>query len=484
MKKLYFLFFIFLISCESFLEEDIRSEQNYDNYFQSENDLVSLANGMYGGLIAWDWNGGGLFFNNYWVLQDIASDNCYENGADLNMLDLSKFTFDANNAVFDHIWKACYLIINSSNVLLKEIENIEDYSSEAVKNHLTGEAYFIRGMLYFEMVKLYGDIPLQITAATEVESTKIERTPVADVYESIISDLKQAEILLIENPFPDRVEGMPTSLTASALLSKAYLQRGALNNDISDFENAKICLEKVIGNYTLEPNFADIFKLENANKGEIIWAVNFSGTLGEGWGTSQLLVRLMPTMESETGSKNGQGWERPTDALYNSFSDDDERKQGTFISNYDGEVFEGPYISKYWDEPVEGGRANGESDVDFIYIRYADVLLMYAEVLNEINSGPSTEAYNAINDVRNRANLTDLPSGLGYQAFKDAVLQERQWEFVMEGQRWYDLIRHGKLKEKVENAKEGITVNDWNVLFPIPQKERYYNSNLSQNTGY
>lgn len=484
MKKLYFIFFIFFISCESFLDEDIRSEQNYDNYFQTENDLVSIANGMYGGLITWDWNGGGLFFNNYWVIQDLVSDNCYENGADLNMLDLSKFTFDANNAVFDYIWEACYFIINSSNVLLKEIENIEDYSSEAVKNHLAGEAYFMRGMLYFEMVKLFGEIPLQITAATEVESTKIERTPVADIYESIISDLKQAEIMLIENPFPDRVEGMPTSLTASALLGKVYLQRGALNNDNSDFENAKVCLEKVIGKYELEPEFGDIFKLENANKGEIIWAVNFSGTLGEGWGTSQLLVRLMPTMESETGSKNGQGWERPTDALYNSYSNNDERKQATFISDYDGEVFDGPYIRKYWDELAEGGRANGESDVDFIYIRYADVLLMYAEVLNEINNGPTTEAYNAINEVRNRAELLDLSIGLSYQAFKDSVLQERQWEFVMEGQRWYDLVRHGKLKENVENAKEGITVNDWNILFPIPQKERYYNSNLSQNTGY
>lgn len=484
MKKIFFIILIFLFSCEGFLDEDIRSLHNYDNYFQSEDDLISLANGMFGQLISWDWDGGGLFFNNYWVLQDLASDNCYEDGPDINMHDLSRFTFDANNEVFGFIWSACYAAINTSNVLLKEIKNIEDYSSEDVKNHLAGEAYFIRGMLHFELVKLFGDIPLQITATTEIENTKIKRTPVEEVYENIISDLKNAEELLVNNPFQNRVEGMPTSLTASALLGKVYLQRGALKNNDSDFDLAKEYLEKVIGNYTLEPEFADIFKIENANQGEIIWAVNFSGTLGEGWGTSQLIVRLMPTMVSDSGSKNGQGWEKPTETLYNSFSNTDKRKDVTFITEFAGEVFDDPHISKFWDREAEGGRQNGESDVDFIYLRYADVLLMYAEALNEIHNGPTTAAYNSINDVRNRANLPNLTSGLNYQQFKDSVLQERQLEFVMEGQRWYDLIRHKKLKEKVEDAKEGIVVNDWNILFAIPQKEIYYNNNLTQNTGY
>ncbi len=485
MKRIYLLLFTaFLFSCEGFLDEDIRSEQNYDNYFQTEDDLISLANGMFGGLISWGWDGAGLFFNNYWVLQDLASDNCNEAGTGLYYLDLSKFTFDANNEALDWIWGQCYSVINTSNVLLKEVENMDGYSSESVKNHLKGEAYFIRGMLYFELVKLFGGVPLQISAATDVAGTKIPRNSANEVYENVINDLTRAEELLKVNPFSDRVDGMPTSLTASSLLGKVYLQRGALNNSNDDFEHAKTYFEKVMGNYSLEPEFADIFKIGNANKGEIIWAVNFSGSLSEGWNTSQLIVRLMPTMESESGSKNGQGWERPTDALYNSFSDGDARKDGTFITEFDGEVFDGPYISKYWDQEAEGGRANGESDADFIYLRYADVLLMYAEALNEINNGPTDGAYDAINQVRNRANLDDLVSGLNYQAFKDSVLQERQWEFVMEGQRWYDLVRHGKLKERVQSAKSGVVVKDWNILFPVPQTEIYNNSNLVQNNNY
>ncbi|HDS08409.1 MAG TPA: RagB/SusD family nutrient uptake outer membrane protein [Bacteroides sp.] len=473
-----------LAGCEGFLDEDIRSTYNYDNYFQSEDDLVRFANGMYGGLIIWTWEQGGLFFNNYWVLQDLASDNAFETGPSVDMHDLSKFTFDPNNIVTGFVWQGCYFVINSANVLLHESEKMEKYSSPEIKNHLQGEACFMRGMLYFELAKLFGDIPYQDFPTTDPEGTKLARTPVAEVYENIIADLERAEQLLAVNPFPDRVLGMPTPETAAALLGKVYLTRGALNDDPADFALAKTSLEKVIGKYELEPEFSDIFKLANANRGEILWSVNFSGTLGEGWTTNQFLVRLMPTTESSNGVRNGQAWERPTRHLYNSFSPDDKRRDATFITEFEGEVFGEPFVQKYWDREAEPGKQNGESDADFIYLRYADVLLMYAEALNEIGGGPDEAAYDAINLVRNRAGIGDLTEGLGYQDFKDALLQERRWELVMEGHRWYDLVRFGKLKEAVLLAKPEANVKDHHVLFPIPQKERYYNPALTQNEGY
>jgi len=192
----------------------------------------------------------------------------------------------------------------------------------------------------------------------------------------------------------------------------------------------------------------------------------------------------MPTTKSDKGVRNGQGWERPTNYLFNLFASNDKRKAATFITEFEGETFDGPYIRKYWDQEAEGGRQNGESDADFIYLRYADVLLMYAEVLNEINNGPTTDAYDAINQVRNRAGIGDLTPGLDYQAFKNAVLQERQKEFVMEGHRWYDLVRMNKLQEQVLLAKSAANVKSYHVLFPIPQKELYYNPKLVQNQGY
>jgi hypothetical protein len=192
----------------------------------------------------------------------------------------------------------------------------------------------------------------------------------------------------------------------------------------------------------------------------------------------------MPTTRSDNGTKNGQGWERPTNYLYNSYAFNDKRKAATFITEFEGETFSGPFIQKYWDREAEPGKQNGESDADFIYLRYADVLLMYAEALNGANNGPTTEAYDAINQVRNRAGLADLTAGLSYQAFKDAVLQERQWEFVMEGQRWYDLVRMGKLVNQVLLSKPTANVKDYHKLFPIPQKEIYYNPKLTQNNEY
>ncbi|MCP4310338.1 MAG: RagB/SusD family nutrient uptake outer membrane protein [Bacteroidetes bacterium] len=485
MKKGFILLAVLLLTgCEGFLDEDIRSTHNYDNYFHSEDDLVMFSNGMFGGLITWTWEGGGLFFNNYWVIQDLASDNCFEMGPSVDMHDLSKFTFDPNNTVFDFIWRGCYFLINSANVLLVESENITEYSSPEVRNHLQGEAYFMRGMLYFELVKLFGDIPLQTFPTTTVESSQLERSAVSEVYETIISDLEMAEELLAVNPFSDRQLGMPTPATLAALLGKVYLTRGALNKDPADFISAKSYLDKVVGQYELETEFSDIFKFTNANKGEILWAVNFSGTLGEGWTTNQFLVRLMPTTISSEGIRNGQGWERPSPHLFDSYFPGDKRKDATFITEFDGEDFGEPYIQKYWDREAEPGKQNGESDADFIYMRYADVLLMYAEALNEINNGPDDAAYDAMNQVRFRAGISDLSAGLTYQEFKDSILVERRWEFVMEGHRWYDLVRFGKLHEAVLEAKPEANVKDHHILFPIPQKERYYNPLLTQNDGY
>jgi len=487
MKRILIVLTILVLAgsgCEDFLDPDIRSEYNYNNYFQTEDDLISFANGIYGGLISWTWEGGGLFFNNFWVLQDLASDNAYETGPSIDMHDISNFTFDPNNTVFFYIWQQCYEVINSCNILLQESENIQRYSSPTVKQHLQGEAYFIRGMLYFELVKLFGDVPLYLAPTRSVQNTLIPRTPRAEVYNSIISDLSNAESLLVENPFQYRREGIPTTSAASALLAKVYLTRGALNGNADDFNQCQIQLEKVLGKFSLENEFADIFKLKNANRNEIIWAVNFSATLGEGWTTGQFIVRLMPTIVADNGVYNGQAWERPTDYLFNSYSSADKRKAATFITAFDDSLLNGAYIRKYWDQDAEGGRQNGESDADFIYLRYADVLLMYAEVLNEIYHSPTTAAYNAINDVRNRANVGDLPAGLDYQSFKNAILQERQCEFVMEGQRWYDLVRMGKLYEKVLLAKPNANIKQTHTLFPIPQRERYYNPNLTQNEGY
>jgi hypothetical protein len=200
------------------------------------------------------------------------------------------------------------------------------------------------------------------------------------------------------------------------------------------------------------------------------------------------------TDKNGEGPENAFGWEIPTDDLYNSFDPQDRRRAATFITSFtysDGEtVTFDPHISKFWDQEDEP--LGNNTDMDVIYLRTADIMLVRAEALNEINNGPDAVAYEMINKVRKRARFngtTDLAilpdlSGLNYQQFKDAILEERRHELVMEGSRYHDLVRMGKLVERVEAAKPSATPQAFHVLLPIPQRERNLNPKLTQNNPY
>ena len=200
----------------------------------------------------------------------------------------------------------------------------------------------------------------------------------------------------------------------------------------------------------------------------------------------------MPRELSEEGVQNAQGWQIPTLHLYNSYEADDRRRAVTFVTevhNSNGTTTQiRPYIQKYWDRVAEP-TANGSFN-DFPVIRYADILLIYSEAANEL--GNSTTAHEYINKVRKRARfngttyLNVLPDyvGLTKDELRVAVLKERRMEFVAEGQRWFDLERTGTLQTLVPLAKPGVVPQDKHYLFPIPQRERDLNENLSQNTGY
>lgn len=191
---------------------------------------------------------------------------------------------------------------------------------------------------------------------------------------------------------------------------------------------------------------------------------------------------------------NAQGWQVATQNLYDDFEPQDRRREVTFlttIQNTNGSTTTvEPHIQKYWDKTTEP--LAGNTDHDFPYLRYADVLLMYAEALNELNNGPTPDAYAAVNAVRKRARfngsvaLPILPDlqGLSYQTFKDALLLERRREFVAEGHRWFSLVRFGKLEALVPR-QTGIQPQPFHNLFPVPQGEIDLNPNLlPQNTGY
>jgi hypothetical protein len=238
-------------------------------------------------------------------------------------------------------------------------------------------------------------------------------------------------------------------------------------------------------------SFEDLFKLENRFKGERIWEVNFSASLSQGWKGNQFLVRLLPKMDvNKGGPSNAQGYDAATEDLYNAYEPGDKRRDVTLFKSFtysDGseEIFDAPYFCKFWDRVAEP--KGNESDATYPYLRTAEMYLIKAEALNEINNGPNQAAKDAINAVRGRAGLGDTPA-TSYADFKKAVLAEYRVEFAGEGHRWHDLVRMCSLTEMqqyVAAAKPGVVPRDANYLFPIPNRERDVSGGrLTQNDGY
>ncbi len=488
-NRLYgFLFFAGLMimwTCDKALEETPRSLLTDKSFYSTANDAILAVNAAYDHMGSGTSNAdfGGVYFNSYWVIQAVSSDNGKAGNQDPNTVQLSEFRHDPSNAHLEVVWEDCYKTINVTNIAITQIPNIE--MDDGLKARLLGEVFFIRGLMYFELVRMFGGVPLQLTPTTDLSVLTVERTEEEDVYQQIISDLKEAEARLPVR-YTGADKGRATTGAASALLAEVYLTR-------KDWIEAKDHARKVmdLGVYRLLTDYAEVFKIANNNSEEIIFGINFTFNNDAIWETSQFNVRALPLALN----RNSNSWEIPTLDAYNDFDPLDRRREVTFATTFtesDGTVLEfDPHIFKYWDQEAEPSASS--SGADFYNLRYPDVLLIYAEAENEINGAPTAEAYEAINRVRRRARfdgeterstLPDL-SGLSQQEFRRAVWKERRREFVWEGQRWFDLVRQGRLKERVEEAKAGVVVDKGkHILFPIPQRERDLNQNLTQNPGY
>lgn len=494
MKRLLSLFIVqlFIFTSCDFLKETPDSIINSATFYKTENDAVAATNALYayltvGNEYLFDRKFGGVFFNDYWVLKEILSDNAKETIILQEYRTLDNFSFTAENERLELYWQDIYKTVFAANVVIDRIPLID--MDPAKRDHLVAEAKFIRAMMYFEAVRLFGDVPLILKETVNLNDAFAPRTPGADVYQSIVEDLTWSKDHL-SNTYRVGL-GRPTPMACHALLSKVYLE---MKEYQLSADNASTVINS--GEHPLFNDFADIFKLDNANSGEIIMAINFSGSLSQGFKPNQYHVRLLPPnlRKNNEGPENAFGWEMPTQELYESFDPQDRRRAVTFITSFtysdNSTVTFDPYISKFWDREKEPNGNNTDSDV--IYLRTADIMLVYAEALNEINNGPNAIAYEMINAVRKRARfngaveLNILPdlSALNYQQFKDAILEERRHELVMEGQRYHDLVRMGKLVERVSAAKPLATPQSFHVLLPIPQRERNLNKNLTQNAPY
>lgn len=472
-------------SCKKFLEEDPQNLVTIGNYYKTEQDAISAVNSIYAYLNSTSTGStAGIYHSSFWVAAGLSSDELENNQLGTPYFDeLSTFTPAPNNATLQEVWQMHYKTITIANLAITRIPGID--MNTTLRSRLVGEAKFLRALMYFNLVRMFGEIPLLVEENAPLTPGEAS---VDAIYTQIISDLTDAAPVLPDS-YPVRSgRGRATVGAANGLLAKVYLTRG-------EWQKAADAAELVINSqlYDLWQDYAQVFKHANRNGKEAVFSVSFGDAGGAiiFWEVGQFNVRLLPTALSVEGVQNAQGWQRPTMYSYNQFEADDRRKTVTFLTEIQeatGPATIRPYIQKYWDRETEP--KGNASSADFPVIRYADILLMYAEANNELNRSDLAHQY--INRVRKRARFDGSAelsavadyNGLSKEAMRDAILKERMLEFHTEGHRWFDLVRMGKLEERVAAAKPGVTPGTRNYLFPIPLRELDLNPNLSQNTGY
>lgn len=443
------------------------SQESTGNFYKTPEQIEQAVVAVYDGLQSI-----GQYGEYFVYLMEIRSDNSRQESTTSSggvFGDIELFRMEANSNVVDLVWQDCYKGIQRCNILLNRIESVANNSNKDVQ---IGEAKFIRALTYFNLVRLFGDVPLvTIEYDDPFEAFDLGRTPKTEVYSQIVKDLTEAvQSLSTEALRP----GGATKNAAYALLGKAHLTLGNMPEAISALRN-------VSG--TLLPNYADNFGIANENSDESLFEVQFrKGGIGEGSPYANLFAPFGAT-ELTGGIGTTLGTNIPTQDLYNSYGVGDLRRD-VVIGTASTGVF---YTKKYVDTPT----LNRDGENNFIVLRYADVVLMLAEALNEDAYVADGEAFDLLNSIRSRAGLEDLTSAeLTDQAsFRAAVANERQWELCFENHRWFDLVRTNKAIE-VMNAHTSDTgtletVTTEKLLFPIPQSQvDATNGTISPNPGY
>lgn len=465
-------------SCSDFLEEDPQNLVSTSNYYSTEQDAIAAVNSVYAYLGSYDASRGntaGVYHSTFWITQGLASDEMLNNQLGTPQYDqLATFSHNADNAALLEIWQIHYKTISLANIAIDRIPAID--MDATLQTRLVNEAKFLRGLLYFNMVRMFGEIPLVVSEDAPLNP---EAAAVPDIYDQIITDLTDAESLPADGAIQ---EGRATSGAAKGVLAKVYLRLG-------EFQLAADKAKEVIDSeqYDLWDDFDEAFDISSRGGQEAVFSVGFGDGGGaiSFWEVGQFNVRLLPTALSREvdGVSNTQGWQIAVPDLYNAYEGADERQEATFMTSFtasDGTLInlDNIYIDKYWDreaDPTAGGSFN-----DFPVLRYSDVLLTYAEAQARLNN--FSEANDYLNMVRERAGLDEV-SVSSIDGFIDVLLSERRKEFVAEGMRWFDLTRLGRLEQAVQEAKN-INVDSDYYLFPIPQRERDVNPNLPQNQGF
>ncbi|MDE7406854.1 MAG: RagB/SusD family nutrient uptake outer membrane protein [Muribaculaceae bacterium] len=436
-----------------FFEQYPSNNVTEGNFYQTDNDFNQGVRGCYHRVKS------GLSFH----LNELAYRSDESELKDMavstqDRYDFDHFTVIANNGLLSTLWKNTYNGIYRCNDLLLHLDG---KSGIANANRYRGETLFIRSWHYFTLYRVFGVVPLTRTAVAPAEAKNVARCTEADMYDLLVTDLTQSAELLSDKP--DSEKARVTSMAALTLLAKVHLTFGHK-------AEAKTVLEKAMTNpnYGMETSTARVFDTGNKMNKEIIFALYYNKTNDSGHG-----YWFGSSTNVEADIKN------PT-MLFKSIYDNNDNRYG-LLANYTkvGNV----YIMQKWYDTYDATYTTVVGN-DFPHLRYADVVLMYAEAVADTDM---TTALDYLNMTRARAGLSNLTSSdvPDKATFVKELAAERGREFALEGQRWFDLVRLGLAVEYFRSL--GYTLDDTDLLFPIPNDQIEITNNsaiLWQNPGY
>lgn len=493
MKIVQIIFFIVILifgmGCSDFLDKEPLDEITSSSFYSTDAEAELAAISMYSAVQAINWKG------KSWMIEEIPSDNTTTGGNDPDFSPIDDFTTNADNPAVLEYWAEHFKLITLANQILTFVPDI--VMDEDQKASILGEAKFLRAYSYFDLVRIFGEVPIITEVPTVDSDLQVFRDPVSEVYTFISNDLLEA-IEDLPEVRPSSDIGRATAMAARALLAKVYVTTGDYNQSMA------LCREVIAsGQFELMEDYSDNWLRDKSdNNKESIWQIQYVGC-GPGNTGNALQAFFAPWGQDITGNTDGWGSQIPTapsidnpgTTIKDAFTTDDLRRYHSIMTPGDFypsiNASDGGYM--YPSSGASRGQSNikkyvigGGSDVCFMStpqnqhcLRYADILLILAEASAKQNGNITItpDVLEAFNSVRTRAGLDEVGN-----ITSEMVYEERRVELAFENQRWFDLLRQGNVKETM--LLHGKQFQDHNVLFPIPSSEISINPNLTQNDGY
>jgi starch-binding outer membrane protein, SusD/RagB family len=486
MKKIIIFTFAFLscIACKEQLQEEIFSDKSTSNFYKSEADadaaVIAVYNSLNRTINMFDFE-----LSSFTFMPSPHSQSRVPFRAVY-----ADYTYGSNDGFLNSFWAHSYTAINRANAAIDRIPAIK--MADTKKATLIAEAKFLRAYNYFNIVRLYDGVKLFLKETTTVGDVTKKSSPATEVYAAIIADLEAGIASLPKTRAVATEKGRITQGAAKFMLAKVYLtMAGKPINDASKLTAARDLLKDIIDNkaqygYGLETDYAKVFDLTNELNQEMIFVVQQTQAVPD-QGTAMAFV--MTPVESPFSGPKGQYHLGCSKTFYDSYEANDVRRDVSWIYSYNSSV-DGRLITYGVNYPAgdaNTGIAPGkfkdpnmnccDGDNDMPIYRFADALLMYAEIENELN-GPTALAYTNLNAIRSRAQTSTYSpaGGLTKDQFRELIYKERFWELSFEFHEVFDIRRFGRVKESIEAnylaKKIGTVYKPEYDLYPMPLLEK------------